>query len=91
MRRVIAGIRSTHSQDGAVVLDVRHGHMFNLNLVGSRILVLLEQGNPESQIAENVSREFGVSREIADADVREFLGTLQKYRLVEFRDAHGPL
>lgn len=91
MRHVTAGVRSTHSQDGAVVLDIRHGLMFNLNFVGSRILELLEQGHPESQIAEKVSREFGVAREIAEADVREFLDSLQKHRLVEFRDTHGPL
>ena len=77
-------VRSTHNQDGAVVLDIRHGQMFRLNLVGSRMLELLKQGYSEATIAESVSREFGVSREIVETDLREFLAHLEKHRLLEF-------
>src|SRR5712691_8274913 len=50
MYRVSDGVRSTHGQDGAIVLDVQQGHMFNLNPVGSRILELLENGSAEADI-----------------------------------------
>ena len=76
-------IRSTHNQDGAVVLDVRHGQMFRLNLVGSRIFELLKLGYPESRIAEEISREFGAARETVEADIREFLSHLEKHQLLE--------
>jgi hypothetical protein len=75
-------VRSTHSQDGAVVLDVLHGHMFRLNLVGSRMLELLKQGHMEKEIAEQLSQEFGVEREIVASDLKEFLAHLEKHRLL---------
>jgi hypothetical protein len=86
MYRVSDTVRSTHNQDGAIVLDVRQGQMFNLNLVGSRILELLKSGSYESVIVDEISREFDVSRDLAETDVREFLQNLKKSHLVEERE-----
>jgi Coenzyme PQQ synthesis protein D (PqqD) len=83
MYRVSDTVRSTHNQDGAIVLDVQQGQMFNLNFVGSRILELLKSGYAESGIVDEIGREFCVSRELAENDVREFLQALKKCRLVE--------
>ena len=83
MLKVSEHVRSTHSQDGAIVLDIRHGQMFRLNLVGSRMLELLKQGHSEERIAEEVSREFGVERTIVETDLREFLTHLEKNNLLE--------
>jgi hypothetical protein len=83
MYRVSATVRSTHNQDGAIVLDVRQGQMFNLNFVGSRILELLKSGSTESAIVDQISREFGVRRDLAENDVREFLQNLKKCHLLE--------
>ena len=87
MYRVSDTVRSTHNQDGAIVLDVRQGQMFNLNFVGSRILELLESGTPESVIVDEISREFGVRRDIAEKDVHEFLQNLKKSQLVEEQES----
>jgi hypothetical protein len=78
MYRVSDTVRSTHNRDGAIVLDVRQGQMFNLNFVGSRILELLKSGSTESAIVDEISREFGISRELAENDVREFLQNLEE-------------
>jgi hypothetical protein len=83
MLRLSEQIRSTHNQDGAVVLDIRHGQMFRLNFVGSRILELLKQGRAEAQIAEEIAREFSVTQEIVEFDLREFLAHLEKHDLLE--------
>ena len=83
MYRISDTVRSTHNQDGAIVLDVRQGQMFNLNFVGSRILELLKSGSTESVIVDEISREFGVRRDISEKDVREFLQNLKKCQLVE--------
>jgi Coenzyme PQQ synthesis protein D (PqqD) len=83
MFRVSESVRSTHGQDGAVVLDIRQGQMFNLNFVGSRILELLQAGSAQLQIVDEIVREFGVGRDRAEHDVQEFLQTLKKNRLVE--------
>jgi hypothetical protein len=82
MYRVSEGVRSTHGQDGAIVLDVQQGQMFNLNRVGSRMFELLEMGSAEPEIVDAISQEFGVSREMVEHDMREFIGTLKKNRLV---------
>ncbi len=76
-------IRSTHDQDGAVLLDIRQGQMFRLNLVGSRMFELVKLGYPESRIADEISHEFGEAREIVQADLREFLNHLEKHHLLE--------
>ena len=83
MYRVSEDIRSTHGRDGAIVLDIRQGQMFNLNFVGSRILELLKGGFAQPEIVDEIIREFGVSRHLAENDVQEFLQILRKYRLVE--------
>jgi len=83
MYRISETVRSTHNQDGAIVLDVRQGQMFNLNFVGSRILELLKSGSAESAIIDQISREFGVSRDLAAKDVRDFLQHLKKCHIVE--------
>jgi hypothetical protein len=70
MYRVSEGVRSTHGQDGAIVLDVQQGQMFNLNRVGSRILELLESGSAEPEIVNAITQEFSASREAVENDVR---------------------
>lgn len=87
MYRVPDAVRSTHNQDGGIVLDVDRGQIFNFNLVGSRIFELLKSGFSEAQIVTNVSHEFEVSVELAGADVREFLETLKEQRLVEAHES----
>lgn len=83
MDRLSDTVRTTHGRDGAIVLDVRQGEMFSLNLVGSRILTLLKDGSALPEIVDEIMREFGVSRHIAENDVQEFLRSLRKYHLVE--------
>lgn len=82
MYRVSEGVRSTHGQDGAIVLDIRQGQMFNLNCVGSRILELLESGSQEPDIVNVISHEFNAARGEVENDVREFIEALRKHKLV---------
>jgi hypothetical protein len=86
-------VRSTHGQDGAVVLDILHGQMFRLNLVGSRMLELLKQDRTEEQIVDAISRDTGAPREIVETDLREFLTHLEKHHLLEVgqRETHSGL
>jgi len=89
MYKVSEGIRSTHGQDGAIVLDIRQGQMFNLNFVGSRILELLETGATESAIVDEISQKFDVSRDTAASDVREFIESLKQHHLLEDPGTNG--
>jgi len=83
MYRVSNTVLSTHNQDGAILLDIRQGQMFNVNFVGSRILELLKSGSTASAIVDEIGREFGISRNLAENDVGEFLQALKKCHLVE--------
>jgi len=89
MYKVSEGIRSTHGQDGAIVLDIRQGQMFNLNFVGSRILELLESGATEPAIVDEISQKFEVSRDVAESDVREFIESLKQHHLLEDPGTNG--
>lgn len=76
-------VRSTHNQDGAILLDILHGQMYRLNFVGSRMLELLKQAYTEVQIVDEISREFGVARETVAMDFQDFLVHLGKNNLLE--------
>ena len=82
MFRVSDTVRSTHNQDGAVVLDIQQGEMFNLNPVGSRILELLKSGSTESVVIDQISREFQADRAVVEHDVKEFITSLRGHRIL---------
>lgn len=71
------------------MLDIRQGQMFNLNLVGSRILELLETGATQSAIVDEIRQKFEVSRDIAESDVREFVESLKQHHLLEDPGSNG--
>ena len=80
--QVSAGVRSTTNEDGGIVLDIDHGQMFRLNPVGALILELLRKGLLETEIAKDIAHQYTISEETAVADVREFLKSLEAYKLV---------
>jgi hypothetical protein len=79
-------VRSTHSQDGAIALDIREGKMFRMNFVGSRIVELLRTALSESEIVERLALEFAAERATVAADVREFLEQLRQHHLLDGRE-----
>lgn len=88
MYRVSDAVRTTHSQDGGIVLDTERGQMFDLNPVGSRILELLKSGSSESEIVDCVSSEFIARRDLVESDVREFMQALRDHRLIEEQNSN---
>lgn len=83
MFRVSDTIRRTETPDGGILLDVHHGQMFCLNVVGARILELMQQGYDESRIADDISRTYQVSLEVVRADVREFIENMHKHHILQ--------
>ena len=80
-------VRSTQTIDGRILLDVRHGRMFAVNVVGSKILELLEQGQDEPRIADEISRAYGMNIEVVRPDVHDFIEALHKHHIVQSTDA----
>lgn len=83
MSRISDTIRRTNTVDGGILLDVHHGQMFCLNVVGAKILELMQRGYDESHIADEISRDYGVNREVVLADVIEFIETLHKHHVLQ--------
>lgn len=91
MFKISNTIRRTETADGGILLDVHHGQMFCLNVVGAKILELMQQGYDESRIADEISRDYGADKEVVRADVTEFIEALQKHHILQPSRATGVL
>jgi hypothetical protein len=80
-------VRSTRTEEGRILLDVCHGQMFCLNVVGSRILELIELGWDEARIAEEISHVYATTIEVARTDVHDFIDALRRHSILQ---ANGP-
>ena len=76
-------VRTTITQDGAVLMNVKGGHMITLNPTGAIIWQQLSEGRLPEQIAGHLSSEFGIPQEQTLADVNEFLEQLEAQHLIE--------
>lgn len=85
MLRLSDKVRSTHTSDGAIALDIRGGRMFTFNATASRILELLKNGTGEKEIALMLVSEFSVDPATAKTDADEFLTLLRQHALIESR------
>lgn len=89
MLKISNDVRSTQTQDGSILLNIHHGQMFCLNLVGSEILELLQRGYDETRIAEEISHTYGVAKDVARGDVREFLDALYRHHILQHIRSNG--
>jgi len=87
MLRISDTIRRTQTMDGGILLDIHHGQMFCLNVVGAKILELMQQGYDESRITDEISRDYQVPRDTVRADVLEFIESLHKHHVLAIRSA----
>ena len=83
MFRISDTIRRTETVDGGILLDVHHGQMFSLNVVGAKILELMQRGYDETRIAAEISRDYGAKREVVRADVLDFIESLYKHHILQ--------
>ena len=82
MPQLSDAVRTTLSEDGGIVLDIRRGQMLRVNPTGALILELLQAGKSESQIANEIERRYGIGEATARSDVREFLELLEHQQLL---------
>jgi hypothetical protein len=83
MFRISDTIRRTETVDGGILLDIHHGQMFCLNVVGAKILELMQRGYDESRIADEISHDYGVGREVVCTDVHNFIEHLHKHHILQ--------
>jgi hypothetical protein len=90
MYKVCETVRANHGTDGGVLLDIQRGRVLRLNITASFIFERLQHGDPESTIIEGMSRRFCVSRDIAEADVNEFLNSMKQEGLIHSHCSRVP-
>jgi hypothetical protein len=81
--RVPDSVKSTETQDGAVLLDVKQGLCFSINPVGMLVWKRVRDGCTTTQIAQYLAETFSISPEQARNDTQEFLHELMEKRLVQ--------
>lgn len=90
LMRISRDIRTTITQDGAVLMDIQRGSMLTLNPTGAIIWQHLSGGLPADQVADRLTAEFSIPREQASADVNEFLEQLKAQHLFELTESVNP-
>jgi hypothetical protein len=69
-------------EEGAVLLNLDTGVYFGLNPVGARVWELLETPRSQAELQATIAEEFEVNLDVALADVREFLASLEERDLL---------
>jgi hypothetical protein len=79
---VSAEVRSVVEGGNLVLLHVGKGFMFKSNPTGARIWQGLLDRRPRRRIAEELSLEYGVPRDVVEKDVDEFIADLESHGLL---------
>jgi hypothetical protein len=82
MLKISDAIRSTSTEDGAVLLDIHQGQILGLNKMGSRVFEMLQGGLDQDQIAGEISKDYGVDVDYARTDVVDFIRMLQEHNVL---------
>jgi len=83
---VSGSVRSTYTQDGAVLLDVEKGLCYSLNVVAAKVWNTLEECQPGIafvKLVDTMRERFDVPREQLETDIAEHLEKLEKMGLVQ--------
>jgi Coenzyme PQQ synthesis protein D (PqqD) len=79
-------IRSTHTADGGIVMNIESGKMFSLNPSGSVMFQLLTQGLDEKAIVDELVRRFEIPPTVAKHDLSEFRSALNGHGLIRGKE-----
>jgi len=81
--RIPEHIRTTITLDGAVLLNIKGAHMVALNPIASIVWQQLCEGRSLEEISIRLADDFGISRDLALADVNEFVQQLETQNLID--------
>ncbi len=84
--KISPDVRTTHSEDGAVLLDINKGLCYSLNPVAARIWVTIEtsqEGITLDGIVGALETLFKVPRHQLGGDIDEYLSKLEHMGLVQ--------
>jgi Coenzyme PQQ synthesis protein D (PqqD) len=75
-------LRTIVNEDGAVILNTTTGELVTVNSTGAFIWQALARGDALEIITANLASETGQEVDSLQHEVREFVGTLRKHKLV---------
>jgi hypothetical protein len=84
--RISAHVRSVIDDDGAVVLDLKHGRYFSLNGVGAEVWRQLEAGATIANIEAGLRRDYDTEADGLRRDLAAFLERLTRAELIDAGD-----
>jgi len=79
-------VRSTYSEDGAVLLDIQKGLCYSLNPVAARVWSTVEaspSGVDLRGLVDVMETHYTISREQLERDIKEYLAKLEHTGLVQ--------
>ena len=79
-------VRSTYSEDGAVLLDIGKGLCYSLNVVGARMWLTIDAsqtGITLDGILGALETHVNVQRQELETDIAEYLDKLEQMGLVQ--------
>ncbi len=79
-------VRSTYSEDGAVLLDIRKGLCYSLNPVAARVWSTVEaspSGVNLRGLVDVMETHYKIPHERLESDVTEYLSKLEQMGLVQ--------
>jgi Coenzyme PQQ synthesis protein D (PqqD) len=80
------GVEARVIDDGAVLVDMGSGAVFELNRIGAEIWKLLGKGATVRRICEALAGRYPVEHRILEADVRGLVDSLVGARLVDISE-----
>jgi hypothetical protein len=84
--KISPDVRSTYSEDGAVLLDIRKGLCYSLNPVAARVWSTVEaspSGIDLCRLVDAMETHYTIFREQLEGDVDECLSKLETMGLVQ--------
>lgn len=81
--QVRPSVRSMVNEDGAVLLDITQGLLFNLNPVGGFIWHLINGGAPRESIVREMIAVYGIDEQRASTDLDAFVADLEQKAVIE--------
>jgi len=79
---VAAEVRASAHKDGLVLLHIPSGRVFLCNRTGARVWQGLARGLNVDAIADEISREYGVTRDLVQQHTSSFVTDLEQHGFV---------
>jgi hypothetical protein len=73
----------------AIIMNLSSGMYYSMDKVGAHVWSLIEEARTLADIASTISGRYGVSREMAEADLERLVSELLAENLVRVVDGNG--